>query len=398
VDLTLLFDNRFYRDKDGCVFSIKYYNHSLFVHRYLQVFDRIRILARVANNGPRERQGEPTSGDGVEVISLGDWNGLSEFLWKRPALVARLDEYLSKDTAVIMSAPGVVGSLACERLLREGHPYGVEVVGDPYQVFAPGAVRHPLRPFFRWWFPRQLRRQCAGACAAAYVTQQALQRRYPSPAYSVGVSSVEITDAALVSAPRPARQGAQAFTLITVGSLAQLYKAPDVLLDAVATCVREGLDLSLIVVGDGRHRAELEARAAALGLRERVCFRGQLPAGDAVRAQLDKADLFVLPSKTEGLPRAMIEAMARGLPCIGSTVGGIPELLPSEDMVAPGDVPALGRKIHEVVTNPERMARMSARNLETAREYHEDILRERRIEFYRQVKERTEAWLKLSGR
>jgi glycosyltransferase involved in cell wall biosynthesis len=90
----------------------------------------------------------------------------------------------------------------------------------------------------------------------------------------------------------------------------------------------------------------------------------------------------------------MVEAMARALPCIGSTVGGIPELLPPEDLVAPGNVAALARKIREVATNPERMARMSARNLQKAIEYRDEALREQRNEFYRYVREMTEAWLK----
>ena len=90
-----------------------------------------------------------------------------------------------------------------------------------------------------------------------------------------------------------------------------------------------------------------------------MTFLGQLPAGEMVRAQLDKADLFILPSKTEGLPRALVEAMARALPCIGTTVGGIPELLPSEDLVPPGDVKALAETIEDVLRRPERLAKMS---------------------------------------
>ncbi len=117
------------------------------------------------------------------------------------------------------------------------------------------------------------------------------------------------------------------------------------LLDAVAVCVGEGLDLDLVFLGDGKYRSALEARAAAHGLADRVCFRGQLATRQAVRDALDQADVFVLPSYQEGLPRAMIEAMARALPCIGSTTGGIPELLPSEYLVAPGDVGALALKI-----------------------------------------------------
>src|SRR5262249_10510127 len=158
---------------------------------------------------------------------------------------------------------------------------------------------------------------------------------------------------------------------------------PHVLIDAVAQCVRGGLDLQLVMVGDGKHRPELEAQAVTLGIGARVRFLGQLTAGGPVRTQLDRADLFVLPSFTEGLPRAMVEAMARALPCLGSTAGGIPELLPPEDMVPPGNRTALAAKIREVVTDPERLARMSARNLALAREYDEKFLRQQRIDFYR---------------
>jgi glycosyltransferase involved in cell wall biosynthesis len=88
----------------------------------------------------------------------------------------------------------------------------------------------------------------------------------------------------------------------------------------------------------------------------------------------------------------MIEAMARGLPCIGSTVGGIPELLTPEEMVQPNDAQALADKIQQVVTNPTRMSEMSARNLKKASEYHESLLRKRRNEFYQYVKDKTLEW------
>jgi glycosyltransferase involved in cell wall biosynthesis len=280
-------------------------------------------------------------------------------------------------------------------LRRSGHPYGLYVIGDPLDVYAPGAIKHPLRPFLRWWAPRQVRRQCADACAVAYVSKVKLHRRYPPApgAFSTYFCIGEMPDEAFVTAPRPLCPQARALNLIFVGSLAQLYKAPDVLIDAVAACVQGGLDLRLTIVGDGRHRAELEAQAAALGLEQRVRFLGRLPAGAAVREQMDRADLLVLPSRAEALGQVIVEAMARGLPCIGSTAGGIPEMLPPEDLVPPDDIAALARKIREVVSDPHRMARMSARNLEKAREYHETPVNERRVSFCRSVKARTQAWL-----
>jgi glycosyltransferase involved in cell wall biosynthesis len=101
-------------------------------------------------------------------------------------------------------------------------------------------------------------------------------------------------------------------------------------------------------------------------LGDRVAFLGELPGSAAVRQEFLKADLFILPSASEGLPRVVIEAMAVGLPCIATTVGGTPELLPPEDMVLPGDVDALTAKIQEITGNPERMRAMSARNLQVA--------------------------------
>ena len=137
----------------------------------------------------------------------------------------------------------------------------------------------------------------------------------------------------------------------------------------------------------------MQTLAAEKGINKRVTFCGYLSTREQVIEQLDQGDLFVLPSYQEGLPKAMIEAMARGLPCIGSNVGGIPELLPEEDMVNPGCHIALAHKIREVVTNPYRLATMSISNLEKAKNYREDILQKRRIKFYNHVKEQTQTWL-----
>jgi glycosyltransferase involved in cell wall biosynthesis len=98
---------------------------------------------------------------------------------------------------------------------------------------------------------------------------------------------------------------------------------------------------------------------------------------------------------TEGLPKALVEAMGRGLPCIGTKVGGIPELLPEEDLVAPNDPEALSTRMLEVLADPERRTYMSARNVRRAGEYRCDLLRQRRIAFYQALRRQTEMWLKV---
>ncbi|MGH7385585.1 MAG: glycosyltransferase [Candidatus Rokuibacteriota bacterium] len=365
--------------------------------RYLEVYDEIRLVARAVPAAAPPPGWIRATGPGVRGGPVPDFQSAGRLLARHRAVRAAVGALLDEVEAVHLRVPCFVGSFVW-RALQDGRPYGVEVVGDPRDMFAAGSVRHPLRRLLQWGIPRELRLQCAGATGALYVTAAALQARYPCPQFSIGASDVMLPEWLLAQDPRPRRAPRDPVTVIMVGSLGQLYKAPDVLIDAVGRCVSGGLPLRLVVVGDGRHRATLEARAEALGLAGRARFVGALTSLDAVVEQLDRADLFVLPSRQEGLPRAMVEAMARGLPCIGSTVGGIPELLAPEDLVPPGDAPALARKLREVVGDPERLVRMSMRNLEKAKEYRAAVTRAGRIVFYRHVRRRTEKWQRTRRR
>lgn len=391
MELIMVNAHRFKRSPDGTVWAQTMFPYSFWT-RYLEVFPRVHILSRLEEVDYTPSGWLQASGEGLNFIALpyyeGPWQFLSRY-WRIAAVTKRT---LAHPAAVILRVPSTISTIVEMHCRKSARPYGVEVVGDPYDVFSPGAIRHPLRPFFRWFSQWSLKRQCRNAIAASYVTAMALQRRYPCPNFSIGVSDVDLTNNSFISQPRHYRLP-KTITIIIVGSLNHFYKSQDVLIDAVGQCAREGLDVKLVIVGGGKYLEELKARAASQDLANRCIFTGQLTCGDEVIKQLDQADLFVLPSRQEGLPRAMLEAMARGLPCIGSTVGGIPELLAPEDLVPPNDVGALALKIKEVISDPRRLEAMSARNLAKAYEYRNEATREKRITFYRFVKDRTESWL-----
>jgi glycosyltransferase involved in cell wall biosynthesis len=84
--------------------------------------------------------------------------------------------------------------------------------------------------------------------------------------------------------------------------------------------------------------------------------------------------------------------MARAVPCIGSAVGGIPELLDASELVPSGDPAALAAKIQEVLSDPSRMEKMSRRNLAGAQEFVDSALTERRRRFYQHVRDYTQRW------
>lgn len=395
MDLVVALDFRFRATPDGALWTPNVFGPTFWSH-YLEVFDRVRIVARA------EQVREPQPGDlrvdgtAVSFHPVPFYLGPLEYLSKARAVRRSAAAAIAEGDAVILRVGSELAACITPRMQRCGRPYGLEVIGDPHDAFAPGAIRHPFRPFFRWRNTRLLKRQCARACGAAYVTGAALQKRYPCTSYAAAVSDVELPADYWKQRPGP-RFAVRERRLIFVGSLDQMYKAPDVMIDALAICLRSDPSFYLTLIGSGRHLPELRLRAAALGIQERIRFTGQLPAG-AVREELEKGGLFIMPSRTEGLPRAMVEAMACGLPCIGSAVGGIPELLADEDIFPVGNAAILAQRILQITADATRMQRMSERNLRRAEAFQEKYLRPRRLAFYRHVENATRTWIESRER
>jgi len=382
-------EQHFSRSADGKVWTNGQFPYA-FWSRYLQVFDEVEVFARCKDVEVVPPRSVRADGDRVIFLDVPDYRGPEECLVKAQAIRCAARSAVQQAEVVILRVPGQMGATIWKQIRKRAQPFAVEVVADPYDVFAPRAIRHPLRAFFRWFSPRRLRQICSEAVAAAYVTESALQKRYPPHpnAYSIGCSDVELPDNAIVDAPRIYVES-DIRNLIYVGSLEQLYKAPDVLIRALGVCKGWGVKVRLSLVGSGKCEAELRTLAQQLGVAEQVEFTGQLTTPAEVRSRLDAADIFVLPSRQEGLPRAVVEAMGRALPCIGSTVGGFPELLANEDLVEPDNVAALAQRVADVVSNPGRLNEMSRRNLERAKGYRSAALDCRREAFYREVLQRT---------
>ena len=94
----------------------------------------------------------------------------------------------------------------------------------------------------------------------------------------------------------------------------------------------------------------------------------------------------MFPSKAEGLPRVLIEAMATGLPCLASNVDGIPELLDKKYLFSPEDVTGFANKIEEIMQDESEMEYMGQINYKKALEYESTKLTNRRQKFYMELK------------
>ncbi len=146
--------------------------------------------------------------------------------------------------------------------------------------------------------------------------------------------------------PRSGRRKPGPLRIGTVGSLTPV-KNQALLLRAVGAVVGQGVDCTVGIAGDGPRRGNLETLAESLGIAERIELLGRV---EDVPAFLRELDVFVLPSRSEAHPNALLEAMACGLPCVATDVGGVRDVLAGGRcglLVRPGDaaglVSALGR-------------------------------------------------------
>lgn len=406
MDLVIFLEFRFKGTPDGKVWTDSAYARPYW-DRYLGSFSAVTIVARVESFPGTADTWKRVDGEGVRVHALPAYIGPLGYIRQAMALQKAVDRAIDANHAYIVRVPGNVGRIAVRSLERRGLPVNLEVVGDPYDAFSRGANDHALRPFLQWMFVRSLRRQCKRASNVLYVTQEALQRRYPHlEASSTGASDVELREECFVASNvemmdeaflndfnRGAMRSEGPIRFGCVASMEQPYKGHRVLVSAFALLSGRGRVAELVLIGDGRYRHEFAKLSDDLGVGNRVHFLGALPAGKDVRLELDRLDVYVQPSLVEGMPRALIEAMGRGLPCIATSIGGIPELLPAQVLVRPGSARELADAMMRFIEEPEARVREGLRNLTKALQYRESILQPKREAFYRAVIRAAEASL-----
>jgi glycosyltransferase involved in cell wall biosynthesis len=175
---------------------------------------------------------------------------------------------------------------------------------------------------------------------------------------------------------------------LVVGAMGRLdpVKGFEYLVDAAALLRAAGRRLRVVFAGDGPSRGMLEERARQTGAHESVHFLGFRK---DVQAVLDAFDVFVLSSLTEALPYALMEAMAAELPCIGTDVGGVPELIvPGSTglLVPPRDISALATAIGRLLDAPRLRQDMGRAGRERVnRHFSEQEMVRRTVRLYEEA-------------
>jgi glycosyltransferase involved in cell wall biosynthesis len=174
-------------------------------------------------------------------------------------------------------------------------------------------------------------------------------------------------------ADQPPQTVAESVRLVCVGRLCE-QKGQLVLLQAAQLLFKRGVQLELVLAGDGEMRVDIEALIRECGLGESVRITGWI-SGEQVLRELQAARALVLPSFAEGLPVVIMEAMALGRPVISTFVAGIPELLRAGQngwLVVAGDVEALADAMQACLeSSAERMDAMGLNGRQRVLQLHD---------------------------
>ena len=401
---------RFIKNKQGIVYAVdKSFSYDLW-KRYLGSFSEIHVIARVNfESNFEDNKNTISSGNNVFFKEIPYYIGWFGFIKKYYSFKSSVKKIVYESEGVfICRVPGVVGTSVIKRLIKLNKKFGLEVVGDPWEVIETGKFKIPFKTLIKYKLYFDLKNQIKNASAVLYVTKETLQKRYPPSEnqFTTNISDVKINNrdsnkdknnslindqfVTYVSNVKLINRDIDFikkiptnsnFKIISVGSLAQLYKGPDVLIKAVSILKQRGINCKLTWLGDGKFLDEIKKLSINCGVYNNVEFIGNVPS-ETVFQYLENSDLFVLASRTEGLPRAIVEAMSVGMPCVATRVGGIPELLEESVLVEKDDEISLANKIQYLFENPDFFNYQAKRNYEESKNYLEDVLNLKRRAFF----------------
>ena len=344
--------------------------------RYAKYFGRVIVVARVVN--------EDVTGENYTKITNSDVKIINRNL----VTVREIKKIVKKSDCVISRLPSKIGSELvsyCNNI----KPCFVEMVACPWDSLSNHSIRGKIIAPFAMYFTKI---QVKNAEYVLYVTNEFLQKRYPTKGKQLGCSDVcleEINPEILANRIEHIKKNSGKYIIGTTAAVDVKYKGQEFVIKALSILQKRGItNFEYQLVGNGSQE-RLKQIAKKYGVEDKVIYLGGKP-HDKVFEWLDSIDIYIQPSLQEGLPRALVEAQSRALPCCGSSTGGIPELLLKECVFdKKGDLPLTIANWLQDFTD-EKAIEYATWNFNNSKNYQSDILAAKRDAFYREFIEYVE--------
>ena len=341
--------------------------------RYIDKSDKVMLVCRVIekSEAPKGHVRLPFE---IEIIGAPDYLG---FLKKE--VRESLANAICESTVIMAHVPSLPSYLTTHLANKMRKNYCVVVVGCALEALYYHSLLGRLLAPINYLLMKHCVKK---ASYAIYVTERTLQQKYPCDCRWIHASnaSIQSLDEEVLTKRLDKIASADSCHYVSLATCAAVdvkYKAQEDVIRALPRLRDEGIYAKYYLAGGG-DQSYLKQIARKLAVENDVYFLGHLSKDEIIRL-LDSIDIYIQPSKTEGLPRAVVEAMNRGCPCLGSDAGGIPELLESRYIFRRGSVDEICRKIRTILSDD--LSSIAVRNFRESSKYLNVIIEKRRSDF-----------------
>lgn len=355
--------------------------------RYYNIADELSVAIRVKkiSKSEAEKKLSKITVAPFEVVECPNVSSIKGMLLQRQKTKRILKEAVLKSDYVVARLPSIMGFIGIDLARELKKPYLVEVVACPWDAFWNHSLKGRLIAPFMHFITKE---QVKNASYVVYVTEEFLQSRYPNKGRHIGCSDVSLPNLGDSILKRRIEKinSVNLGSPVVLGTTAALdvrYKGQEYVIKAISKLNKEGFNFEYHLVGGGDN-SYLKFVAKKCGVEDKIKFLGSL-SHEKVFDYLDSIDIYIQPSKVEGLPRALVEAMSRACPTVGSAIGGIPELISNRNLFTEGSV----NGIYDLLSKMDKnlMMQEAKINFERAKEFDKKLLNGKRNSFYMEFKE-----------
>lgn len=376
MKVTFFHDHRFRVDTEGDFYSLGGLSNKT-LDNYLETFDSIKVVCRKQKFKEYENKNEFTkiNLEKIEMDCFEIKNTLQLLGFK--GIRKEVSNIVKNSESCIVRVPSFIGLLALEECIKLNKPTIVEVVANGWDsLWNYGSISGKIMAPYIHLKSKQLIKKSSNVI---YVTNSYLQKMYPSKGNNIGCSDVVLKKIE----PSFERYKGRKEKTIYLGTLAAInvkFKGQECVIKALGYLKKQGYtDFEYQLVGSGSEKY-LKELAIKHEVENQVVFLGALP-HDEVFDWLSSIDVYIQPSKQEGLPRAVVEAMSTGVFCLGSRTGGIPELLEEGYIFSNkhSNYKEIAKLLKEF--NPNDAYREGKNNYEKSLLYEKELLEKKRKDF-----------------
>lgn len=382
--------SRLKQDTEGNWYTDPNFNDDVW-KRYVDLADSLTILLRrerkiYTKEYALQKFNKVLDDSRIRIVPLVDFTEsklsmLNPFVYKEIKRVI-FAEVQKADKCFIRSGSHYT-RVAYDACIKYHKPYLFEATGFAYESFSHHSF---IGRIIANKVENDYRLMARDAVQATYVTSEALQKRYPcASGKMIGVSNVQLSaldDSVLTKRLKKIQNGQSSDTIVlgTAAFLDVKWKGQYLVIKALAELKRQGYTnfrYELLGMGTGQ---ELIKLAESLGVKDEVKVIGAVP-HSKVFEWLDSLDIYIQPSFQEGLCRAIIEAMSRGLPVVCSNTGGNYELIDNDYIFDCGDYNKMSSLLIDI---QDHLSEQSKKNFEESKKYEKSMLDSRRKAFFRE--------------